>query len=268
VVVVSTLLLLIANDATADGGFGGTAYQTRPSPPGPRAPAVRIGLRRGRRGPAVVALQTALAAQGFPTSRSGVFGHQTERSLRRFQRSLHLRPTGVVDRATSVALGSVGKASVVDAGFVFPIQPVDVVADPGAWTLDQGVDVGTMGERCGPDAPEVAVADAVVVRLGIDGFGPDAPVLRLTRGSLRGRYVYYGHARPALVHVGDKVAAGQPIADVGCGRVGRSSAPHLEIGISAPRAGPCCPAVGVTAPLMRAQLLLALARAVGRIVPN
>jgi murein DD-endopeptidase MepM/ murein hydrolase activator NlpD len=92
-------------------------------------------------------------------------------------------------------------------------------------TVDDGVDYTAPG-----GTPEFAMGPGVIIREGISGFGPNAPVLQITGGPLAGRAVYYGHAGPDLVPVGAQVAQGQQITIVGYGIVGESTGPHLEVG--------------------------------------
>ncbi|HTU98661.1 MAG TPA: peptidoglycan-binding protein [Solirubrobacteraceae bacterium] len=251
--------------AASLGGAGGVGLVGSTAPSGivdPDASAVFTRtLRMGCHGTDVSTLQTWLSEVGFAVPVTGRFDAVTKQAVKRFQVARRLTPaSGTVGNRTSAALlaavrattqttalpGSSGSSGT--GGLVFPLKPLSRVLPPKDWTLDQGIDIGTVNNACGPKVTEVAMAPGTIVQEGIDGFGPAAPVLKVSSGAYRGRYIYYGHALPALVPVGAVVTAGQPIAEIGCGDVGLSSAPHVEIGISAPGGPPCCPGYQETSP--------------------
>jgi peptidoglycan hydrolase-like protein with peptidoglycan-binding domain len=222
-------------------------------------------LRQGDRGADVKTLQTWLTDVGDKVPATGYFGSMTKAAVIQFQTAMSLAPvTGVVGRITAstlltqvkktAAAGGVqdtpGQSLTGTSGWVFPLQPVSQVMPSSSWTLDQGIDIGMVNNECGPKAVEVAMTAGTIVQEGIDGFGPAAPILKVSSGPYAGRYIYYGHAKPALVPVGAVVTAGEPIAEVGCGDVGISDAPHIEIGISDVGGPPCCPGYQETSPAM------------------
>jgi murein DD-endopeptidase MepM/ murein hydrolase activator NlpD len=100
-------------------------------------------------------------------------------------------------------------------------------------SVDDGVDYPGPG-----GTPEFAMGPGVIIKEGISGFGPNCPVIHITGGPLADRDVYYGHAGPNLVHVGDTVQQDQQISIVGYGIVGESTGPHLEIGFYPPSGSP------------------------------
>jgi peptidoglycan hydrolase-like protein with peptidoglycan-binding domain len=242
------------------GGVGlvGAANPTGIVNPGAGAVFART-LRVGCHGNDVTTLQTWLSDVGYVVPVTGRYDTVTKQAVKRFQLSKRLYPaSGTVGNRTSSALLAVVQTTTQTTavpgssggptGLVFPLKPLSRVLPPKDWTLDQGIDIGTVNNACGPQVTEVAMAPGTIVQEGIDGFGPAAPVLKVSSGVYKGRYIYYGHALPALVPVGTQVVPGQPVAELGCGDVGMSSAPHVEIGISAPGGPPCCPGYQETSP--------------------
>lgn len=262
VLVLASLLAPAANAVASPVGFSGGAAMGNTSnptgivnPPSSGTVFTRM-LRQGQHGADVRTLQTWLTDVGDKVPATGYFGSMTKSAVIEFKTTENLTPvTGVVGRRAAETLlaaventangsgvvGTPGPSPVGAGSWVFPLEPTSRVLSPSAWTLDEGVDIGTVNNVCGPKVVEVAVTAGTIVQEGINGFGPAAPVLKIAAGPYAGRYIYYGHAMPALVPVGAQVTAGEPIADVGCGSVGISDVPHLEIGISDVGGPPCCP---------------------------
>jgi hypothetical protein len=90
---------------------------------------------------------------------------------------------------------------------------------------DRGQDFATR-----PGGPVLAIGRALV--LTNRGYFPGRTVvLQLLDGPLAGRFVFYGHARRALVRPGEIVRAGQPVSIAG--GVGAPGDPgHMEVGFA------------------------------------
>jgi peptidoglycan hydrolase-like protein with peptidoglycan-binding domain len=255
-----------AATTTASTPTGGTSYGSQPTPDLPAAEK-RMGthrLRYGSKGDEVTVLQMWLRELGYGSVRlTGRYDRATQNAVRRFQRDRGLGSDGVCGGATIKAMKAARAARKAVAGtqsWVFPIQPIKRVAPPSYWSPDQGIDIPPYTGFCGKQLTLVAVTDGKIVEEGIGGFGSQSPILKVSNGPYAGRYIYYGHSAPALVKVGAWVKRGQPIAQVGCGSVGISDTPHLEIGISRKGGPPCCPGWGETAPLI-SEIMLQLYRA-------
>jgi hypothetical protein len=254
-------IALLAPAASAWAGSGGASLVAPQAPSGMVASDASSSsvfsrvLRYGDRGNDVKTLQSWLDQLSYNVPQTGYFGSITKSAVKSFQKSHNLSPASgtVGDRTAAALYAAVGKPRMAGSGdtgkgMVFPLSPLSRVVSPSSWTLDQGIDIATVNGDCGRQVKELAMAPGTIVQEGIDGFGPYAPIIKVSSGKYKNRYIYYGHAAPALVKVGARVHTGEPIAEVGCGDVGISSGPHIEIGISTRGGPPCCPAMRETSP--------------------
>ena len=77
------------------------------------------------------------------------------------------------------------------------------------------------------------MASGTIVDEGLSGFGRSGSGAARKAARTPAATSYDGHASPDLVPVGAHASAGQPIADVGCGIRGHSSAPGFQLGMLA-----------------------------------
>jgi murein DD-endopeptidase MepM/ murein hydrolase activator NlpD len=131
-------------------------------------------------------------------------------------------------------LGNVASVARVEKGYSLPL---DARYMHQLGRTDDGVDI-----EGAPDGALVySITPGIVSAVAADpaGFGPNYPVIQATSGSLAGQHIYYGHVAEALVHPGEPVSAGQPIAVMGhTGDAVALGHGHIEIGFSDPSGDP------------------------------
>jgi peptidoglycan hydrolase-like protein with peptidoglycan-binding domain len=171
-------------------------------------------LARGATGWDVAALQFVLAWHGFPSANfDGRLGVHTLRALKRFQRWAGLTPDGVAGPTTLAALRRPQPTCPIP--LVWPVQaPLGDGFGPRGDRFHAGIDL------------EAAVSAAAAGRVAYAGWsnGGWGNLVVVSHGD--GVRTMYAHLSTIAVRVGQRVAAGTVIAEVGAS--GNATGPHLH----------------------------------------
>lgn len=189
-------------------------------------------LGGGRSGEDVTGLQKVLSLLGFPTSKTGAFGPQTENNVKLWERSVRWRDNGLADCRQLHKMRRQARANTdVPArartgGHVFPIRGRHSYGDadtrfgasrPGH--THQGQDISAdSGTRL------VAPWQGVISAKGYQGGGAGNYVVVASDDGAD--YVFMHMLRPSPLRQGDRVPTGGTVGEVGCS--GTCSGPHLH----------------------------------------
>lgn len=186
-------------------------------------------LRRGAHGKDVRRLQTLLTALGTPTPADGHFGTETERSLRRQERTSGLTVDGRLSRPEAATLAAQAAALAAAAAQSadpsrFPIAGPHHAGGPGTGFGDrhgrhQGVDLFA---ACG--TPLVAPVRSTVARVAFEAQAGNYVVLHDSRTGEDHVLMHLRH--PASAAPGEHLAAGAAVGEVG--QTGNADGCHLH----------------------------------------
>lgn len=195
-------------------------------------------LRLGSSGELVRRLQRELRRRGLRVAVDGAFGPRTKRALRRLQRRLGLRPSGVAGPlllrrlriappATPTAVAA--PAASQPGGYLkfFPVAGSHSYADDWGAPRAQGSHEGT--DILAPRFTPLVAADAgVISKLSRSESGRGGVYVWIRRPD--GVQFYYAHMQEVAegVEVGAAVASGQVIGSVGNSGDARYGATHVH----------------------------------------
>lgn len=219
-----------------------SAPATTPAPAVPATPvSAPVTLRIGSRGQAVKDLQSELRRRGLKVVADGAFGPATKRAVKKIQKRLKMKASGVALPALLKRLGLRTRLAAAATGpmtpkiapgaspylSVFPVAGANSYSDdfgaPRHQGRHEGVDI--MADR---GTPIFAVADVSVIRASRAETGLGGISLWLERAD--GTQYYYAHMTSiaAGLDVGSRVGVGVVVGTVGNTGDARYGAPHLH----------------------------------------